>query len=127
MASLHQAVFERGWTVDEMQALLSGGAEGWRINEAAFLLMRKAADEAEILTLVTAVSQRRKGHARALMQQMLYAYPSLRVFLEVRVDNIAAIALYEVLGFQQIAVRERYYQNRDGSLCDAVIMQRDMS
>jgi ribosomal protein S18 acetylase RimI-like enzyme len=42
-----------------------------------------------------------------------------RVGLEVRVDNAAAIALYERFGFKGIAVRERYYQP---SGTDALVM-----
>jgi N6-L-threonylcarbamoyladenine synthase/ribosomal-protein-alanine N-acetyltransferase len=42
------------------------------------------------------------------------------VFLEVRADNPGARALYESLGFAEIAVRPDYYQP-DG--VDAVIMR----
>jgi ribosomal protein S18 acetylase RimI-like enzyme len=42
------------------------------------------------------------------------------VFLEVRADNPAARALYDELGFEQIAVRNQYYQP-DG--VDAQIMR----
>ena len=43
-----------------------------------------------------------------------------QVFLEVRADNPGARALYDSLGFEQIAVREKYYQP-DG--VDAQIMR----
>jgi ribosomal protein S18 acetylase RimI-like enzyme len=42
------------------------------------------------------------------------------VFLEVRADNPVARSLYDSLGFEQIAVRARYYQP-DG--VDAHIMR----
>ncbi len=46
------------------------------------------------------------------------------VFLEVRADNPQAQALYVSLGFEQIAVRSRYYQP-DG--VDAHIMRLDLA
>ena len=43
------------------------------------------------------------------------------VFLEVRVDNPAARALYDSEGFEQIGLRRGYY---DGGRVDAVTMRR---
>ena len=47
-----------------------------------------------------------------------------KVTLEVRNSNSAAIGLYTVYGFDQIAVRKDYYINPDE---DAVIMQRPIA
>ena len=49
---------------------------------------------------------------------------SLPVMLEVRTDNVAAIALYESEGFERIGVRRRYYQP---SGADAFTMRRPPS
>ena len=43
------------------------------------------------------------------------------VFLEVRTDNAAAIALYESAGFVNVGLRKRYYRV---SGADAYTMQR---
>jgi len=45
----------------------------------------------------------------------------LRVFLEVRASNAAALALYRSAGFREIGVRRGYYQNANGSE-DAITM-----
>ena len=42
------------------------------------------------------------------------------MFLEVRTDNAAAIALYESVGFTRVGVRKRYYRV---SGADAYTMQ----
>ena len=42
------------------------------------------------------------------------------LLLEVRADNVAAIGLYRRHGFEQIAVRRRYYQPGD---IDALVMR----
>jgi ribosomal-protein-alanine N-acetyltransferase len=44
------------------------------------------------------------------------------VFLEVRTDNVAAITLYESVGFVRAGLRRRYYR---ASGADAYTMRRD--
>jgi ribosomal-protein-alanine N-acetyltransferase len=44
------------------------------------------------------------------------------VFLEVRTDNVAAITLYESVGFVRVGLRRRYYR---ASGADAYTMRRD--
>ncbi len=44
------------------------------------------------------------------------------VYLEVRTDNEAAIALYKASGFDNVGVRKRYYRV---SGADAYTMRRD--
>ena len=40
------------------------------------------------------------------------------VTLEVRIDNIPAIKLYEKCGFKKIAIRQNYYNGIDGILME---------
>ena len=59
-----------------------------------------------------AVEARRKGVARALMEAGLAAARQAGAgacFLEVAIDNPAAIALYERLGFSRAGLRRGYY------------------
>jgi tRNA threonylcarbamoyladenosine biosynthesis protein TsaB len=78
-----------------------------------FIIGRYAADEAEILNLAVSSDSRRQGHAKALVQRLLVAFceeSAVRVFLEVRESNSAAIALYEKLGFRRVGQRQGYYR-----------------
>lgn len=64
--------------------------------------------EAEILNLAVHPSARRRGVARALLRALLETLDG-EVFLEVRASNLAAIALYESLGFSPVGTRSGYY------------------
>jgi len=88
---------------------------------AGFLVARRvAADEAELLNLVVAPEFRRKGLARALLQDLLaapaaaaqaQAWPGkTSLYLEVRESNRAARNLYKSMGFQEVKIRPDYYQ-----------------
>ena len=45
----------------------------------------------------------------------------INIFLEVRRSNLSAIRLYEKNGFNEIGVRNNYYQIRDGQE-DGILM-----
>ncbi len=68
----------------------------------------------ELHNITIADSHRRSGQAVKLMQQMFEVACDQNIdegFLEVRRSNIAAIHLYQKMGFQQISERKRYYRN----------------
>ena len=69
-------------------------------------------DEAHLLNLSIVKSHQKQGLGRCLLEHMLRTaknYRAANVFLEVRISNISAIALYEKLGFCEMAVRSAYY------------------
>ncbi len=67
---------------------------------------------------------RRRGIARALLEQMLErAGAESEYTLEVRTSNAPAIALYERFGFRSAGTRPRYYRDNGE---DAVIMWRTL-
>ena len=81
-------------------------------------------DEAHVMTIGTAPDAQRRGIGRSLLLALLGEADRrqvAQVILEVRVDNDAAIALYESEGFAPVGVRKRYYQPED---IDAVVMVR---
>ena len=137
LANLHASAFARGWRVDEITTLMAAPGTiallavlGTGKDEpAGFVLARTAADEAEILTLCTRPSARRRGIARqlvsALMEQLQAAGVST-LFLEVDTGNDAALALYRGLGFGAVGERRDYYGASGGSGGDAVVMRRDL-
>jgi [ribosomal protein S18]-alanine N-acetyltransferase len=80
---------------------------------SGFIVGRVLLDEGEILNLAVKPQLRRNGSGSVLVQALLEVFwreHKQRVFLEVRESNIAAIALYKRMGFQEIGKRTKYYQ-----------------
>lgn len=78
-------------------------------------------DEAEVHTIGVRPAAQGAGVGRALLRDLLAHAGPRRVVLEVRTDNVPAIALYESEGFVILGVRRRYYQP---SGADAYTMAR---
>jgi [ribosomal protein S18]-alanine N-acetyltransferase len=98
-----------------------------------FIITRRAADEAEILTLAIHPDNRRKGYAELLMNTFTYDQKNKGLkstFLEVIVTNHAAITLYKKMGFNIVATRPNYYQMPAGSekpFMDCYVMKKTIS
>ena len=77
---------------------------------AGFLVWRRLAEgEYEVLNLAVAPAFRRRGIARELLSPLLNL-PGSRIFLEVRESNHAARIFYKSMGFQEVSVRNLYYE-----------------
>lgn len=86
-----------------------------------FASRETGAGEHEILNLAVHPSARRRGVARKLLNQA-FAGGCQQWFLEVRASNIAAIRLYENVGFRQVGTRTGYYRNPPEA---AIVMKLD--
>ncbi|OBJ61684.1 ribosomal protein S18-alanine N-acetyltransferase [Mycobacterium sp. 1423905.2] len=78
--------------------------------------------EYEVHTIGVDPQYQGRGIGRLLLDELLNVADGGVVFLEVRTDNDAAIALYRSVGFEQIGVRRRYYRV---SGADAYTMRRE--
>lgn len=122
LSALHGEAFKTGWsdqsfidllTMPGALALLAASGE----QPVGFVLLRQAADEAEVITLAVRPRLQRLGVARALMQaglQQMAERGATSCFLEVAEDNEAAKALYAALGFQEVGRRPGYYHGAPG-------------
>ena len=80
-------------------------------------VMSTGAGEAHILNLCVRETMRGRGIGRTLLRQLLDLAVEAGVedaFLEVRPSNLAAIRLYQSLGFVPVGVRRGYYQAAGG-------------
>jgi [ribosomal protein S18]-alanine N-acetyltransferase len=85
-------------------------------------LGRRRPFEYEIHTIGVDAGYQGQGIGRQLLTALLEYADGGTVFLEVRTDNGAAIALYESVGFVNVSLRRRYYR---ASGADAYTMRRD--
>ena len=88
-------------------------------------VMSLGAGEAHILNLCVREEFRIVGFGRRLLEHMLERAAASGIgeaFLEVRPSNLAAIRLYQRLGFEQIGIRRGYYQAPDGRE-DAIVLK----
>jgi ribosomal-protein-alanine N-acetyltransferase len=87
-------------------------------------LGRKPPFEYEVHTIGVDPAFQGQGIGRRLLDELLNFADGGVVYLEVRTDNEAAIALYRSAGFAQIGLRRRYYRI---SGADAYTMRREGS
>ena len=88
-----------------------------------YIVAHYAGDEGEILNLGVAPGDRRRGIARALVEEVLAALRSRAVrvvYLEARESNAAARRLYARVGFAEVGRRAKYYRR---PVEDAVILR----
>ena len=123
MAGLHASCFANAWDEAAMAQFIAGpdtlcliaSVAGNSVPASAgFLIARKAADEAELLTLGVAPAYRRQGLARALLAvlvQELRRTGGKRLFLEVEDGNDAALGLYRSFGAEVAGRRPCYYEH----------------
>lgn len=81
-------------------------------------------DEAHVMTIGADPKVQGRGIGRLMLRALLAEAErrgAARVILEVRVDNVPAVALYESEGFVTVGVRKRYYQPEN---VDAAVMIR---
>lgn len=91
-------------------------------------VMSFGAGEAHILNVCVRDEFRSLGFGKRLLDHLLERAAAAGVaeaFLEVRPTNLAAIRLYQKLGFEQIGIRRGYYQAPDGRE-DAIVLKLEL-
>ncbi len=92
----------------------------------AYAILRRAADEAELLRIGVSPDLRRQGLGRALLtagERWAVGSGAVRIFLEVRALDPRATAFYGALGYLPCGRRPHYY----GPGEDALLMARPLS
>jgi len=134
VAALERQIHAVPWTLGNFRdALASGyfalvGEREGRI--VAFGVLMLAPGEAQILNLSVVPDARREGLGRALLRRLVDAAARAgaeQCFLEVRVSNAPALALYAAEGFESIARRDDYYPaSATSPREDALVLRRDL-
>ena len=135
VAALEARIHAAPWSERNFRDALSAGYSarvGVRREQIiAYGVLMLAPGEAQLLNLSVVPEARRQGLGRVLLRQFVddaRALNAEQLFLEVRVGNVAAIALYEGEGFICVARRVAYYpaDRRTGVREDALVMRREL-
>jgi ribosomal-protein-alanine N-acetyltransferase len=136
LAEIHAEAFARTWSGEDFATLLAQPTTfalavrrqsflGTR-RMVGFVLVRVAADEAEVLSIAVRRSARGRGYGRKLMEEALRRLYRDRItacFLEVNRSNAAAVRLYRSLGFVVAGERQRYYSEGSDGDTTALVMR----
>lgn len=121
-------IYPYPWTRGNFVDSLNSGYSAWVLLDKAqifgYALTMMVLDEAHLLNLSIAKNYQKQGLGRYLLEKMVGIAKSnqmANMFLEVRVSNISAIALYENMGFNEMAIRRGYYPAANGRE-DAILM-----
>jgi [ribosomal protein S18]-alanine N-acetyltransferase len=113
---IEPTIYTHPWTRGNFSDSLNSGYSAWILEEnnkmIGYALMMMVLDEAHLLNLSIAKHRQKQGLGRYLLEHMLAIakrHKAANMFLEVRTSNISAIALYENIGFCEMAVRRGYY------------------
>lgn len=121
-------IYSHPWTRGNFSDSLNSGYSAWVLlfNQQiiGYALLMMVLDEAHLLNLSIAKSYQKQGLGRFLLEHMIQIaknHQAANMFLEVRPSNVSAIALYENMGFSEMAIRRGYYPAAAGRE-DAVLM-----
>ncbi len=121
LAQLENSCFTLAWSKNSLRLdlLFNPAARYWAATTntgklVGYISCWLAGREAELIKLAVAPAWRRQGLGRRLIEHLLdyLAATSVeKLFLDVRENNQAALALYSKMGFQAVGRRPAYYQD----------------
>ena len=117
---IEPTIYSHPWTRGNFSDSLNSGYSAWVLEEntksneglIGYALMMLVMDEVHLLNLSIAKHRQKQGLGRYLLEHMIShakQYKAANMFLEVRPSNVSAIALYENMGFNEMALRRGYY------------------
>ena len=132
--SAYEHPWSRGNFSDSLNAgyqaqVLVGGPEGASELLAYFVAM-KGVDEVHLLNITVAPDHQRQGWARVMLDALVLwsrGQGALWLWLEVRLSNERARAVYASYGFRHVGTRRDYYPAGSSLREDAVVMSLGLS
>jgi len=125
---IEPTIYSHPWTRGNFSDSIHSGYSAWMMMQGqhivGYALMMLVLDEAHLLNLSIDKPFQKQGFGKMLIEKMCKIakqYKAANMFLEVRASNIAAIALYENVGFNEMSIRRNYYPAHGGRE-DAVLM-----
>ncbi|MBO5927696.1 MAG: ribosomal protein S18-alanine N-acetyltransferase [Clostridia bacterium] len=121
---IYASDFKDGWNRGQLLSAFSSGrfvSFAVKKNDkiVSVITCSVSFEEADLEGIVTLKEHKNKGYAKALIEHLIAFLKEKKVeklFLEVREGNLSAINLYKKVGFNQISIRKKYYQNGENAL-----------
>lgn len=130
---IEPTIYSHPWTRGNFNDSLKAGHNAWVMTQdneiIGYAVIMIVLDEAHLLNISIAAPYQKQGLGRMLLMYLIDQAKALKtenMFLEVRVSNVSAIALYEDVGFVEMSIRRGYYPASKGRE-DAVLMGLSLS
>lgn len=133
--AIEQATYDFPWTRGNFLDSLRAGYEmrGLVTPQAGligYFIAMQGVDEIHLLNLSVDPAVQRQGHARWMLDELralACKRRAVQLWLEVRISNQRARALYERYGFRNTGMRRGYYPAPGRKREDAVVMSLQLS
>lgn len=128
VAKIERNSFSHPWTEEMLSASLNSPAFYglvWDEGEVFGYVGALCVDDGEIALIAVDKEHRRKGIAKKLLleaERIAVEKGCMNMFLEVRVSNDGAKALYQSCGYVPVSIRKKYYENGE----DAIVMVKPL-
>lgn len=127
VAALEKANFSEPWSENSVRGELTNKLALWLVavedgNVLGYVGSQTVLEEADMMNIAVDETCRRRGIARALVEELIRRLPAHCLTLEVRSSNVPAISLYESMGFEKIGLRKNYYRKPKE---DALILRKE--
>ena len=129
MLHIEQRAYAHPWTRGNFMDALRSGYHARVLLAGEELLgyyvAMQGVDEVHLLNITVAPDYQRQGWGRVMLDALALWARSLGaqwLWLEVRVSNARAIAIYEAHGYRRVGLRKNYYPAGHGQREDAVVM-----
>ncbi len=129
---IERRAYQFHWTEGIFRDCLRVGYSCWVMElagtVAGYGVMSLVVGEAHLLNICVAPDWQHQGYGRLLLEhfmELARERGAKQMFLEVRLSNQAAIALYEGRGFNEVGMRKNYYPGEKGRE-DALILAKEL-
>ena len=132
VAALECECFSMPWSENAIRGELTNPLSLWVVavdseTVVGYVGSQSVMGEADMMNIAVLPAYRRQGIAKELVSELIRLLNEREVYsltLEVRASNEPAIALYNLLGFNQVGRRPNYYSSPKE---DALILRKEWS
>ena len=119
VAELEKLCFSDPWSEQSIASELDNVLALWYValdddRVVGYIGSQTVCGETDVMNIAVHPDYRRRGIGQILIEELIREVKnlgSISLTLEVRDSNIAAVSLYEKLGFSQVGLRKNYYRN----------------